>query len=79
MAGEEACGLESVIATDQLDLRKPRVPDCNGETRAITELIDHLAESPQDFFQKLVDAALKISKANSTGISLLDEEAKKFV
>ena len=79
MAREEHCSLESVIATGQLDLRESRAPDCNGETRAITELIDHLAKSPEDFFQTLVDTALEISQANSTGISLLDEEEKKFV
>jgi GAF domain-containing protein len=79
MAREEHYSLESVIATGQLDLRESRTPDCNGETRAITELIDHLAKSPQDFFQTLVDTALEISQADSTGISLLDEEEKKFV
>jgi GAF domain-containing protein len=75
----EQCTLESVIATDQLDRRKSRVPDYHGETRMITRLYSQLAESPHDFFQKLVDAALEISSANSTGISLLDEETKRFV
>jgi hypothetical protein len=79
MTDDKHCRLESVIATEQLDLRKSRVPDCNGETRMISELISQLAESPESFFQKLVDAALEISSANSTGISLLDEVEKKFV
>ena len=67
------------MATEQLGLRNSRIPDCQGETRAITELISNLAESPHDFFQKLVDAALELSSANSTGISLLDEKEKKFI
>jgi GAF domain-containing protein len=75
-AGE--CSLDSVIATEQLALRKPRAPDCAAETRVIAELINQAAESPHDFFQKLVDAALELSSANSTGISLLDEEQKRF-
>jgi GAF domain-containing protein len=79
MADEKHCSLESVIATEQLALRKFRVPDCQRETRIIAELIDHLAQSPQDFFQRLVDAALELSNANSTGISLLDEEQRRFV
>jgi GAF domain-containing protein len=79
MADEKQCSLESVMATEQLALRKSRVPDCRGETRTISGLINHLAESPQDFFQKLVDAALELSGANSTGISLLDEEGKRFI
>lgn len=76
---EEHHSLESTIATQQLGLRKPRVPDCKRETRIINDLISQLAVSPQDFFQKLVDAALELSSANSSGISLLDEETKRFV
>jgi GAF domain-containing protein len=78
-ANEDQCSLDSVIATEQLARRKPRAPDCNGETRTINQLISELSESPQNFFQKLVDAALELSSANSTGISLLDEEQKRFV
>lgn len=76
---EEYHSLESTIATQQLGLRKPRVPDCKRETRIINDLISQLAVEPQDFFQKLVDAALELSSANSSGISLLDEETKRFV
>jgi GAF domain-containing protein len=79
MDDEKHCSLESVIATEQLALREFRVPDCKRETRIIAELIDHMARSPQDFFQRLVDAALELSNANSTGISLLDEEQRRFV
>ncbi len=78
-AGEDQCSLASVIATEQLGQRGFRVPDCNRETRAINQLIAQLSESPQDFFQKLVDAALELSSANSTGISLLDKEENKFI
>ena len=79
MGEEEQCSLQSVMATELLDQRTARAPDCNGETLMIDELFSRFAEAPQDFFQKLVDAALKISHANSTGISLLDEETKRFV
>ena len=78
-ASEDQCSLDSVIATEQLGHRKSRRPDCNGETRAINQLISQLSESPHGFFQKLVDTALELSSANSTGISLLDEEKKRFV
>jgi len=79
MAKVEHCSLESVLATELLAARKPRAPDCNKETCIITELIEQAAESPQNFFQKLVDAVLELSSANSAGISLLDEEKKRFV
>jgi GAF domain-containing protein len=71
--------VDSVIATGLLAQRKPRVPDCKEETRIINELFSQLAQSPDGFFQKLVDTALQISQANSTGISLLDEAEKRFV
>lgn len=79
MTNQKHCTLESVIATEQLGLRKSRAPDCKGETQIINQLIGQLAEYPEGFFQKLVNAALELSCANSTGISLLDEEQKKFV
>jgi hypothetical protein len=79
MAGAKVHSLESVIATELLDQRESRAADCNRETRIINELISELSKSPEDFFQKLVNAALEISKANSTGISLLDEEQKRFI
>jgi hypothetical protein len=79
MTHQAQCSLDSVIATEQLGLRKSRAADCHEETRKINELISHLAKSPQDFFQELVNTALELSCANSTGISLLDKEGKKFV
>jgi transcriptional regulator with GAF, ATPase, and Fis domain len=79
MTNTGSCSLESVIATEQLARRESRAPDCNEETRKIMELFSQLAESPDSFFQKLVDAALELSSADSTGISLLDEEQKRFV
>lgn len=74
-----ACPLESVIATAQLDNRTSRLSDPHLETQTHLELARELAESPGDFFLKLVQAALKISKADSTGISLLNESRDSFV
>jgi GAF domain-containing protein len=61
--------LESVIATSVLE----------AETEAELELTRELAKSPLQFFQKLVDTVLKLSLAESAGISLLDETNERFV
>jgi hypothetical protein len=59
-----------VIATDQLSQRKARVPDIARENAATLELIRELSLAPECFFQKLDQAALHLSQAGSTGISL---------
>ena len=38
-----------------------------------------LAKSPKEFFQKLVNTVLKLTVADSAGISLLDEKNSRFV
>lgn len=71
--------LESVIATNDLKQRKSRLADRKAETQAELELTQELAKSPQDFFQKLVDMVLRLTVADSAGISLLDEANGRFV
>ena len=55
------------------------MPDRNAETQAEMELTQELARSPQDFFQKLVDMVLRLTVADSAGISLLDKRNGRFV
>ena len=74
-----ACDLESVIATADLKNRSTRVPDRKAETEAELELTLEMAQSPGDFFQKLVNMVLKLTLADSAGISLLDEINGRFV
>jgi GAF domain-containing protein len=73
------CDLEDVIATELLDRRPPRETDPEAETRMLLELARDLAKNPDNFFQKLVEAALELSNADSTGLSLLDEETNTFL
>jgi GAF domain-containing protein len=73
------CGLDSVIATGELEHRSNRMPDQEAEYQAETELTRDLAKSPQDFFDKLVKMVLKLSGADSAGISLLDEKNERFI
>ena len=74
-----ACSLESVIATHELKRRVSRTPDRDAETEAELELTKELAKSPRDFFQKLADMVLRLTVADSAGISLLDEAKGRFV
>ncbi len=74
-----ACNLDSIIATIELDQRPSRHADAQAEMRALLDLMRDLAESPKDFYDKLVLTALDLSGADSTGISLLDEEQKRFI
>jgi GAF domain-containing protein len=74
-----ACDLESVIATSELKHRDTRIPDRNAENQAELELTQELAKSPHDFFQKLVNMVLRLTPADSAGISLLDEKNGRFV
>jgi GAF domain-containing protein len=71
--------LKSVIATGELDFRSNRTPDQKAETLAEMELTRELARSPHDFFNKLVNMVLKLTLADSAGISLLDEKNGRFV
>lgn len=73
------CELDAVIVTEQLAGRTSRKPDHAFETQSLLKLNRDLSVSPETFFQKLVDAALKLSHAESTGISLLNEEHNCFV
>ena len=74
-----AYDLESVIATSELEQRSNRHSNREAETEAELELTRELAKSPLQFFQKLVDTVLKLSLAESAGISLLDEKNGRFV
>lgn len=76
---ENECGLESVIATEQLEQRKSRAPDLTGEAEATLHLLRDMAKKPEAFFEKLVHSVIEFSVADSAGISLLVEEQGKFV
>jgi len=79
MNTESPCDLESVIATVRLDQRASRSPDTKGETDALLGMLREVSEKPAIFFDKLVEEALAITQADSSGISLLHEREGRFV
>ncbi len=66
--------LESVISTPELRKRPSRLPDYQAENRALSLLAQEMANSPQNVLQRLVDVALELSRAQSAGVSILEEE-----
>jgi signal transduction histidine kinase/ActR/RegA family two-component response regulator len=79
MAGIMALDLESVIATPELTRRPPRSPNYEVENRALVSLALHLSTSPQDVLQKLVETTLELCRADSAGLSLVEEENGRLV
>ena len=79
MNADYPCDLESVIATKRLDQRSSRAADVEGETQALLEMLREVAEAPKAFFDKLIESALEMTQADSSGISLLDEQQGRFV
>lgn len=70
--------LNSVIGPLQ-QRSSPRQPDFAAENAVLISLVDALARSPQDIFQRLAEAALEITGAQSAGISLFDPSGRQFV
>ena len=75
---QNSLDLESVIVTAELNHRPFRTPDFQAENAIIVSLVEEMAKSPEDIFQKLVEAVLELCDAQSAGISLLDKGNKKF-
>jgi hypothetical protein len=69
--------LDKVIANDVLERRAIRKRDYAAEERAMAELRRVLAGSPRSVLQKLADVALELCRAQSAGVSLLEEESAK--
>ncbi|MEO8099865.1 MAG: sigma 54-interacting transcriptional regulator [Acidobacteriota bacterium] len=66
--------LEGVLCTQELAARPARPPNLEALTRALVTLAQNLANSPQDVLQQLANTALDLCMAQSSGISLLEEE-----
>ncbi len=66
-------GLQDVSINAEL-LRRPfRAPDYEAENHALTALAQTVANAPDTILQKLAETALQLCRADSAGISLLDQ------
>ncbi len=77
MAGSKV-SLESVLSTSKLKARPTRPPDYQTENRALREIAQHMADSPETTLQTLAEVAMQICRAGSAGVSLLSEKNGDF-
>src|ERR1051326_1831989 len=76
---ENVVDLESVIITAELSSRTSRAPNYEAENHALATLAQEMRTSSQeDILQKLVDATLVLCHAHSAGVSMLDNDRKRF-
>ena len=68
--------LESILCTEELQLRPSRPPDYEKENRALVALMAALADSPSSIFQTLAETILDITQCDSAGLSLLTRDGK---
>jgi signal transduction histidine kinase len=73
-----AAPLQSILCTEELRRRPSRPPDYKKENRALVALVSALADSPRTILQTLADKVLAILHADSTGLSLLTKDKKRF-
>ena len=76
--GEARAPLEEILRTEQLRDRPTRAPDYETETRALSELVQALADSPRTILQRLADKVLEALRAGSAGLSLLTRDGERF-
>jgi PAS domain S-box-containing protein len=75
----EGVSLESVLTTAELARRTGRAPDYQAENRALLTLAQTLARSPETLLQTLCELTLPLCRAQSAGISILEEQDGELV
>ncbi len=69
--GVTPASLDSILCTEELNVRPLRPPDHQRENRALISLMQSLADSPGTILQALADAILDTLRCGSAGVSLL--------
>lgn len=70
--------LESILCTEELRRRPWRAPDYQKENRALVALASALADSPHTILQTLAETILEVTQSDSSGVSLLTADGKRF-
>jgi PAS domain S-box-containing protein len=71
--------LDAVVRANELNRRASRPPNYAAENEAFLALAQELADSPRTVLRKLADTALALCRAQSAGVSLLEEENGRHV
>ncbi|MGI2909106.1 ATP-binding protein [Tolypothrix sp. VBCCA 56010] len=69
---KETVTLEDIVITEELSRRNPRPANLLSENQALHTLARQLVNKPETMLQSLVDMALELCSAQSTGVSLLE-------
>jgi signal transduction histidine kinase len=76
---DQPFSLADVIINSQLACRPSRAPDHQAENDALNILAQTMAHSPESILQKLVEVAKELCRADTAGISLLENVEGKQV
>ncbi|WP_437805892.1 ATP-binding protein [Sorangium sp. So ce1078] len=74
LSSPEEVRLEDVMATEELGRRPPRLPDHAAENRALIALAEAMAGPLENVLPTLVSLLLELCRADSAGVSVLEEE-----
>jgi hypothetical protein len=66
--------LDDVVINSELHNRNSKAPNCEAENQALVALAQTFANAPDMILQRLAETALQLCRADSAGISLLDEK-----
>jgi PAS domain S-box-containing protein len=73
-----AVPLESILCTEELRRRPSRPPDYKKENRALVTLASALVDSQPNILQTLAETILDVTQCDSSGISLLTNDGRRF-
>ena len=71
----EHANLEEIVITEALARRAPRQPDLQAEVDAYHALARQMANQPQALLQALMQTAVRLCRAGTAGVSLLEPTA----
>jgi hypothetical protein len=69
--------LRSMVPTDELKRRPSRSPDYAAESKALVALAQSMAVAPEGILRELAETALTLCRAQSAGLSLLEESDQR--
>ena len=73
MTDDTASSSEEVVITGDLARRPGRAPCHEGEIGALADIAESMANAPETVLQQLAEKAMKLTRSESAGISLLED------
>ncbi len=70
--------LEEVNILPELDSRPARSPDYEAQNRALAALAEEMAVNPRNMLQRLVEVAVDLCQADTSGISLIEGDVFRW-